>query len=164
MLSYLYLFSVFSGDLGQFIKIAHEISHAWFGIMIGSLDWTEAWISEGFATFLEEVVHDEVLAMMRVSQIKGERQLRSYLKYQSLVEEFANTSSDLQKLQPLEGKSLKTGGQEFVRNGLNPVAGMTQAHYLKGYFLLHYLLQVVGGSEDFFSLLKVDWKLQTHKL
>ena len=55
-----FVFSVFSGDQGQYIKIAHEISHAWFGIMIGSLDWTEAWLSEGFATFLEEIIHDEV--------------------------------------------------------------------------------------------------------
>ena len=43
------------------MKISHEISHAWFGIMIGSLDWTEAWISEGFATFAEEVIHDSAI-------------------------------------------------------------------------------------------------------
>ena len=53
--------SLFSGDREQFIKISHEISHAWFGIIIGSLDWTEAWISEGFATFLEGFIHDEAL-------------------------------------------------------------------------------------------------------
>jgi len=36
------------------------------------------------------------------------------------------------------------------------VAGMTQAHYLKGYFLLHYLLQNSESQESFFSLLQVQ--------
>jgi aminopeptidase O len=27
-------------------KLSHEICHAWFGILVGSLDWTEAWLSE----------------------------------------------------------------------------------------------------------------------
>ena len=48
------------------MKISHEVSHAWFGIMIGALDWTEAWISEGFATFMEEVIHDRALAILGV--------------------------------------------------------------------------------------------------
>ena len=42
----------------------HEISHSWFGIMIGADDWTEAWLSEGFATFLEEHIHDAALGML----------------------------------------------------------------------------------------------------
>ena len=93
---------------------------------------------------------------LKVPKVEGEGLLRPFLKYQALVEEFTNTVDDLQKLQPLEGNSLETDGQEFVKNGLNPVAGMTQAHYLKGYFLLHYMLEMVGDKEDFYSLLKVS--------
>lgn len=55
----------------------------------------------------------------------------------------------------LSGQALEVDGQEFVRNGLNPVAGMTQAHYLKGYFLLHYLMETVGNKQEFYLLLKV---------
>lgn len=36
-------------------RLCHEIAHAWFGLAIGARDWTEEWISEGFATFLEDV-------------------------------------------------------------------------------------------------------------
>ena len=34
-------------------RVAHEITHSWFGIVIGPKNWNEEWISEGFATFLE---------------------------------------------------------------------------------------------------------------
>lgn len=36
-------------------RLCHEIAHAWFGLAIGARDWTEEWISEGFATFLEDI-------------------------------------------------------------------------------------------------------------
>lgn len=37
-------------------RICHEISHSWFGLVIGARDWTEEWISEGFATCLEDII------------------------------------------------------------------------------------------------------------
>ncbi|KAG8595955.1 hypothetical protein GDO81_001684 [Engystomops pustulosus] len=36
-------------------RVCHEIAHAWFGLAIGARDWTEEWLSEGFATHLEDV-------------------------------------------------------------------------------------------------------------
>ena len=37
-------------------RICHEIAHSWFGLVIGARDWTEEWISEGFATCLEDII------------------------------------------------------------------------------------------------------------
>lgn len=37
-------------------RICHEIAHSWFGLLIGARDWTEEWISEGFATYLEDII------------------------------------------------------------------------------------------------------------
>ena len=38
-------------------RVAHELCHSWFGLMIGARDWHEEWLSEGFATYLEALVH-----------------------------------------------------------------------------------------------------------
>ena len=96
--------SLFAGDESLFIKISHEVSHAWFGIMIGSLDWTEAWISEGFATFLEEDLHAETLRLQGDSLPEEVSVLRAVIKHESLREEVGNTEQEMQLLQPMEGK------------------------------------------------------------
>ena len=148
--------SLFAGDhRSHFLKIAHEVSHAWFGIMIGSLDWSEAWISEGFATFLEDIIHDAALLSLGLELPRGLAPLRALVKLETLQEEITNTSDDLQMLQPMRGREAESEGQKFSRNGLNPVAGQTQAHYLKGYFLLHYLMENSTNQNEFFNLMKV---------
>lgn len=33
-------------DGGMIIRLAHEISHNYFGLLIGAMDWTEEWLTE----------------------------------------------------------------------------------------------------------------------
>jgi len=35
--------------------LAHEIAHQWFGDAVSELDWHHIWLSEGFATYLEDL-------------------------------------------------------------------------------------------------------------
>jgi aminopeptidase O len=34
------------GDVSMLVRLSHEVSHAWFGLVIGAMDWTEEWLSE----------------------------------------------------------------------------------------------------------------------
>ena len=37
---------VMKTDASMLVRLAHEVSHSWFGLVIGALDWTEEWLSE----------------------------------------------------------------------------------------------------------------------
>ena len=63
--------SLLGVDTASLVKVSHEIAHAWFGILVGSKDWTEAWLSEGFATFLEYFIHQQALKLLGLEGDKG---------------------------------------------------------------------------------------------
>ena len=53
------------------IRLSHEISHSWFGLVIGALDWTEEWLSEGFATFAEDHIHERTMEIIAQNNKKS---------------------------------------------------------------------------------------------
>src|SRR5204863_4403154 len=40
-------------DLSSDELIAHELSHSWFGNLLTCRDWSQLWLNESFATFME---------------------------------------------------------------------------------------------------------------
>lgn len=148
---------VINGDLAMNVRLAHEISHSWFGLVIGALDWTEEWLSEGFATFAEDHIHKRAMDILNDKRVDWNQvsELRALIRYQTLCAELEATPSDHQVMRPMGGNQLRdeSANVAYVKNGQNPEMAYTQVHYVKGYFLLRHFCDCVG-TDEFFTLLR----------
>ncbi|KAG8455314.1 hypothetical protein GDO86_001492 [Hymenochirus boettgeri] len=75
-------------------RICHEIAHAWFGLAIGACDWTEEWISEGFATHLEDVIFANVQKLPQ-PEVKEQQELKALLRWRRLTDEMKDSEEEL---------------------------------------------------------------------
>jgi aminopeptidase N len=48
-------------DISSDDIIAHELAHQWFGDYVTCRDWSEGWLNEGFATYMEHVWREKDL-------------------------------------------------------------------------------------------------------
>ncbi|XP_040898891.1 aminopeptidase O isoform X2 [Toxotes jaculatrix] len=136
-------------------RICHEIAHSWFGLVIGARDWTEEWISEGFATYLEDIIWAQA-QQLSLQETTEQSDLKALLRWRRLSDELQNSEEELQILRPnMENTGqVSDSGSSTVKHALNPDKTFMQVHYLKGYFLLRFLASQVGVQQfiDFFRL------------
>ncbi|XP_010634434.1 aminopeptidase O isoform X1 [Fukomys damarensis] len=78
-------------------RLCHEIAHAWFGLAIGARDWTEEWLSEGFATHLEDVFWAEA-QQLAPHEAQERHELRACLRWHRLWDELRNSPEEMQVL------------------------------------------------------------------
>ncbi|KAM6034612.1 aminopeptidase O isoform 2-T3 [Chlamydotis macqueenii] len=136
-------------------RLCHEIAHAWFGLAIGARDWTEEWISEGFATFLEDIFWARAQQLSH-DEVKGQQELKALLRWRRLRDEVQNSEEELQVLRPKKERTgeLSESGASVVKHGLKAEKIFMQVHYLKGYFLLRFLARTLGEDSYLASLQK----------
>ncbi|XP_061674217.1 aminopeptidase O isoform X2 [Syngnathoides biaculeatus] len=136
-------------------RLCHEIAHSWFGLVIGARDWTEEWISEGFATFLEDIIWARA-QQLSLPEAAEQSKLKALLRWRRLYDELQNSGEELQILRPNLEKTgqASESGSSAVKHALNPDKPFLQVHYLKGYFLLTFLASQVGEQQfiNFFRL------------
>ncbi|XP_077918092.1 aminopeptidase O isoform X4 [Halichoerus grypus] len=135
-------------------RLCHEIAHAWFGLAIGARDWTEEWLSEGFATHLEDVFWAEA-QQLAPHEAQEQQELKACLRWCRLQDEVRNSPEEMQVLRPNKEKTghVSDSGSSVIKHGLNPEKVFMQVHYLKGYFLLRFLAQTLG-DDTYFAFLR----------
>lgn len=135
-------------------RVCHEIAHAWFGLAIGARDWTEEWLSEGFATHLEDAFWVKVQKLSH-QEASDQCELKALLRWRRLRDEVENSEGELQVLRPNRENTgeVTESGASMVKHGLNPEKNFMQVHYLKGYFLLRHIASKIG-EETYFRVLK----------
>eukprot|EP00794_Sanderia_malayensis_P007134 gene7134-7939_t len=157
--------SLLCGDHSMSIRVAHEICHAWFGLLVGVSDWTEEWLSEGFATYLEERIQYQV-EKLSPEEERERHELCKAVKYRVLKEELKEADDNMKSLRPRLLSSGYMSAAEAIRKSISvvgdtpgspdkpstemvhiPSRKWTQIHYLKGYFLLDHLAILVGIEE-----------------
>ncbi|XP_064358289.1 aminopeptidase O-like isoform X2 [Dromaius novaehollandiae] len=136
-------------------RLCHEIAHAWFGLAIGARDWTEEWISEGFATYLEDIFWARAQQLSH-DEVKGQQELKASLRWRRLRDEVQNSEEELQVLRPNKENTgeVSESGASVVKHGLKAEKIFMQVHYLKGYFLLRFLARTIGEASYLASLRK----------
>ena len=114
--------TVIAGDKSLVGLISHELAHSWSGNLVTNATWTDFWLNEGFTTYIENRIQEEVY---------GEEQaaMEQVLDRRKLDEEMAELPKEQQALHAATA---------------DPDEGVTQVPYVKGSLFVRLLERTYG--------------------
>lgn len=119
--------TVLAGDKSLVSLVAHELAHSWSGNLVTNATWRDFWLNEGFTTYLERRIIEEVYGAPR-------REMEATLGRRSLEEELAGMKEPDQIL-------------HVDLKGRDPDDGFTGVPYEKGALFLRYLEEKIGREK-----------------
>lgn len=117
--------TLMTGDKGLVALLAHELAHSWAGNLVTNATWSDFWLNEGFTTYIERRIQEEVFGRERA-------EIEMVLGRQKLEEDLARLEERDQIL-------------HIDLDGRDPDEGATEVPYEKGALLLLFLEQLFGS-------------------
>ena len=119
--------TVLAGDRSLVALVAHELAHSWSGNLVTNATWRDFWLNEGFTTYLQERVVEDLYGPARAA-------MERVIGWDGLQKELAAFAPRDQVL-------------HIDLNGRDPDEGMTHVPYEKGALFLTTLERAVGRDK-----------------
>uniref|UniRef100_A0A2K5C3T8 Leukotriene A(4) hydrolase n=1 Tax=Aotus nancymaae TaxID=37293 RepID=A0A2K5C3T8_AOTNA len=116
--------------------IAHEISHSWTGNLVTNKTWDHFWLNEGHTVYLERHICGRLFG----EKFRHFNALGGWGELQNSVKTFGETHPFTKLVVDL--------------TDVDPDVAYSSVPYEKGFALLFYLEQLLGGPEVFLGFLK----------
>nr|CAI9694391.1 unnamed protein product [Rangifer tarandus platyrhynchus] len=128
--------TLLAGDKSLSNLIAHEISHSWTGNLVTNKTWDHFWLNEGHTVYLERHICGRLFG----EKFRHFHALGGWGELQNSIKTFGETHPFTKLVVDL--------------TNVDPDVAYSSVPYEKGFALLFYLEQLLGGPEVFLGFLK----------